>query len=180
MRWGADSVFRSPAQLWSCICLSFGLAAGARGLTQRRRAHHTASLGAMAAHTSARSCGPGAPPRRLWALSDQRPRGDCVWKWRRRRQGVSKNNSQKRGAGREDDASVLLPFSSDLRQSAATRALREESAGCVYGARGESHLFCFPYRKGREGRREGKGGGILPWTRLTRSSRKETVAEVRP
>lgn len=46
------------------------------------------------------------------------------------------------------------PSSSDVRLSTAARTLREESAGCVYGATGQSYLFCFPYRKGREKGRE--------------------------
>ena len=58
------------------------------------------------------------------------------------------------------------PPSSELRLSAEARNLGEESAGCVYVARGRELLVSVFLRggegKGREGR-EGKGG-ILAWT----------------
>lgn len=70
-------------------------------------------------------------------------------------------------AGRRDKASLLFsPPSSELRLSAEARNLGEESAGCVYVARGRELLVLFSLREGREGKgrdvgregREGKGG----------------------
>lgn len=91
-------------------------------------------------------------------------------------QGASKNNSQKHGQGGGiKHRSFSPPPSSELRLSAEARNLGEESAGCVYVARGRELLVLFSLREGREGKgreegREGKGGGILARTPLIRSS----------
>lgn len=59
-----------------------------------------------------------------------------------------------------------------MRLSADARTLREESAGCVCGARGGEVLVVFLTG------RQVKGGGILPWIRVTR--KEDAGTEVRP
>lgn len=49
------------------------------------------------------------------------------------------------------------PPSSQLRLSAEARNLGEESAGCVYVARGKELLVLFSLGEGRRGERKGRG-----------------------
>lgn len=49
------------------------------------------------------------------------------------------------------------PPSSELRLSAEARNLGEESAGCVYVARGKELLVLFSLGEGRRGERKGRG-----------------------
>lgn len=61
-------------------------------------------------------------------------------------------------AGRQDKASLLFsPPSSELRLSAEARNLGEESAGCVYVARGRELLVLFSLGEGREGKGREEG-----------------------
>lgn len=70
---------------------------------------------------------------------------------------MSENNSRKCGAGREDDASALLSFFLSLETISSLQDSERKVLGVGMEPGEETYLFCFPFRKGREGKGEGKG-----------------------